>query len=334
MNTKICIVGSTGHINYVLEGVRNDEQASVVGIAPGPEEEGVNGLLGAFSFSKNPPREFDGYEKMLKEMDPDVVVVACHFNNHARISTEALGRDLHVFVEKPVATTLEDLDSVKKAYEDSDSFLATMFGIRYRPTFSTAKKIVEGGAIGEIRLMNAQKSYILGERGEHYRKRESYGGTIPWVGSHAIDWLHWFSGREFKSVFASQSREYNRGHGDLESTALCHFVLADEVLGNVTIDYLRPEEAPSHGDDRLRLVGSRGVLEVRDERVFLINDEIEGVRRVPLRPVEKGIFGDFLNHVRGEGMCKVSAEDSFYVTETCLKARLSADEGRVVELGK
>ncbi len=38
---------------------------------------------------------------------------------------------------------------------------------------------MEDGSIGEIRLLNTQKSYKLGRRGENYKSREVYGGTIP-----------------------------------------------------------------------------------------------------------------------------------------------------------
>jgi len=110
---------------------------------------------------------------------------------------------------------------------------------------------------------------------------------------------------------------------------LCHFTLSNEIFGSVSIDYLRPGEAPTHGDDRLRIVGTRGILEVRNGKVFLINDEIDGIREVPLLS-EQNIFLDFLKQVRGQGNCLVSAEDSFYVTEACLKARQSADEKKVI----
>ncbi|MFE5319272.1 hypothetical protein ACFQ88_11245 [Paenibacillus sp. NPDC056579] len=41
-------------------------------------------------------------------------------------------------------------------------------------------------------------------------------------------------------------------------------------------------------------------------------------------------FADFVRQINGEGRCLVSAEDSFYVTEACLRAFMSADEIRVV----
>jgi predicted dehydrogenase len=55
---------------------------------------------------------------------------------------------------------------------------------------------IKQGSIGKVRLMNSQKSYKLGSRSEFYKHRQTYGGTIPWVGSHAIDWMYWLSGRD------------------------------------------------------------------------------------------------------------------------------------------
>jgi hypothetical protein len=54
------------------------------------------------------------------------------------------------------------------------------------------------------------------------KNRETYAGMIPWVGSHAIDWLYRFSGEKLKSVFAAHSTKENQGHEELETSALCY----------------------------------------------------------------------------------------------------------------
>jgi len=326
---KIVIIGASGHYSYAIEGIREDGDVIVAGVAPGSEGEDIGPTYNAACRIGHTPRVYDDYRTMLDELKPDVAVINCFFGHHAAVTLQVLERGIHVFVEKPVATTFEDLERLKAAYSLSGVHLAAMFGIRYSPHFLTAWNLVKDGAVGKIRLMNAQKSYKLGHRSEFYKSRSTYGGTIPWVGSHAIDWLYWFSGEEFRSVFASHSTGYNRDHGELEVSALCHFTFSNEVLGSVSIDYLRPQQAPTHDDDRLRLVGTRGVLEVRDGRVYLINDKMKGIGEVPLMPGQN-IFADFLRQIRGEGQCLVSAHDSFYVTEACLKARQSADEGKVI----
>lgn len=325
----ICIIGSAGHTNYVLEGVKHDRDIKIIGIAPGIEQEKINELEEKIKRLGQKPEVYTDYKEMLVELKPEVAAIASQFYKQASLTIEALELGSHVFVEKPLATTMEDLTRVRKAYDQSGLHLTAMFGIRYKPWFMTAWKLVQQGAIGKVRLMNAQKSYKLGSRPDFYKKRKTFGGTIPWVGSHAIDWLYWFSGERFKSVYATHSRKYNQNHEELELTALLHFNLTDEVIGGVNIDYLRPDTAPSHGDDRIRVVGTAGIIEVRDEKVFLINNKSAGIQEIELEE-NQGIFLDFLKQVRGEGKCLISAEDSFYITEACLRARQSADENRVI----
>ena len=284
---KICLIGVTGHIKYVLNGVRKDKDSRIVGIAPGSPREKIEKI---YHLLDDGIRVYSDYREMLDELQPDIVTVACHFNDHARITVEVLERGSHVFVEKPVALTFEELEQVKKAHASSGRYLAAMFGLRYKPWFMTAWKSVRSGMIGDIRMLNAQKSYKLGLRQEFFKHRNTYGGTIPWVGSHAIDWVYWFSGEKFRSVYATHSRKYNKDHGELEVTALCHFTLTNEIFASVSVDYLRPEQAPTHDDDRLRVVGTKGSIEVREHKVFLINGECSGIKEMPLLPEEEMIF--------------------------------------------
>lgn len=325
---KIVLIGSTGHSKYVVNGLKNNYQDQIVGIAPGSEGESVDSLYQKLARDYD-LKKYNDYKKMLTELKPDVAAVACHFGDHAQAAVEVLKRDIDLFVEKPIVTTLSELAEVKSAYQKSDSKLAAMFGIRYQPWFLTAYKYIKEGAIGEVRLMNAQKSYRLGQRAEFYKKRESYGGTIPWVGSHAIDWMQWLSGKDFKSVYASHSTKANQNHGELEVSALCHFNFEDEVFGSVNIDYLRPQNATSHDDDRIRIAGDKGVIEVLKEKVYLINDQIEGSRELPL-VAKKEVFADFLAEIKGQGECLIRAEESFRVTEAALQARRSADQKKLI----
>ena len=326
---KIVLIGSTGHTKYVVNGLKDNYEDEIAAIAPGSEGESVEGLYQKLKLDYD-LKKYDDYIKMLDELKPDVAAVACHFGDHARAAVEVLKRNIDLFVEKPIATTLAELAEVKSAYEKSDSKLAAMFGIRYQPWFLTAYKYIKEGAVGEVRLMNAQKSYRLGQREDFYKKRETYGGTIPWVGSHAIDWMQWLSGKDFKSVYASHSTMANQNHGELEVSALCHFDFEDQAAGSVNIDYLRPQNATSHDDDRIRIAGDKGVIEVLKEKVYLINDEIEGNRELPLVK-KKEIFADFLDWVKGNGDCLITAEESFRVTEAALQARRSADQKKLIQ---
>jgi predicted dehydrogenase len=328
---KVAVIGSTGHVNYVMKGLKETPQAKLVAVAPGSIGETMDKVMRMADQIGSSPALYEDYRDMLDKEQPDIVAVACYFGDHARLAAEALKRGIHVFVEKPIATELEDLSKLKEAYQQSGKHLATMLGMRYMPTFYKAWQTIRDGAIGDIRLMHAQKSYRLGQRGAHFQVRETYGGTIPWVGSHAIDWLYWFSGEKFESVFASHSTHDNLDHGQLEMSALCHFKWSNERYASASMDYLRPPEAPTSSDDRIRIAGTKGILEIRDQRLLLINEANNGIQELALEP-EGDIFADFIRQVEQGVPCRVSAEDSFYVTEVCLKARQSADENRLVQL--
>ncbi len=133
---------------------------------------------------------------------------------------------------------------------------------------------------------------------------------------------------EQQAIIAHSSLN-NRQHEELEVSALCSITMTNEVFGSVSIDYLRPDSADSHDDDRIRIVGTEGVVEVRDRKVYLTNKSTTGTQEIAIPDTSPmNIFDDFLAQVRGERKCMVSAEDSFYITEAALLARASADQKR------
>ena len=325
---KICMIGLRGHNGYVFDGLDGD--AEIVGVASGTRADDVAPLVASCRDKGSAPRAFEDWRAMLDELRPDVVTIAGPFDLHAEMAVEALRRGIHVFCEKPAATTLADLATLAEGHAASAASLSAMMGLRHDPAFYTAWQAVRQGAVGRVRLISARKSYKLGERRDYYKSRDASGGTIPWVGSHAVDWIAWFSGERFVSVFAAHSRQANRGHGELEMSAMCQFTLTGEVLASASIDYLRPDAAPTHGDDRIRVAGADGVVEVRGGKVYLINAGTAG--EVCLSAAcDRHVFRDFLAHVRGQGEPLVSGAEVLDVTRACLLARLSADEGRIVQ---
>jgi len=324
------MIGVRGHYGYVLEGLSALPQVQVVGISAGADGDDIAPLVEWCQANGHAARVFDDYREMLDAARPDVVVVAGPFERTAEMCIEAFARGVHVFCEKPVAVTLGQLDRLTAAHRQSGVHFAAMMGLRYAPAFYTAWRAVRDGAIGQVRLVNARKSYKLGRRAAFYHSRQSYPGTIPWVGSHAIDWIRWLTGGRFQTVYATHSRRHNRDHGEMEASALCHFTLSGEVLASVSIDYFRPQGAATHGDDRVRAVGTEGVIEVSGGKVLLIDGE--GQRELPAQ-CDRQIFQDFVAGIEG-GECLISAADTLAVTEACLLARQSADEGRIVVFGE
>lgn len=326
---KVCIIGASGHASFVFKAMEQDPSIKVVGIAPGSEGEDVTKVIKMAENRGQSAKYYDDYKVMLDQEKPDVATVNCHFGDHGKVNLEVVKRKIHLFSEKPIATTMEELTELEKEFKVADVELAAMLGLRYLPAFYTAWHAVQDGAIGEVRLLTAQKSYRLGTRPDFFKDRKTYGGTIPWVGSHAIDWVYWFAGQEFVSVAAQHSAMHNHGLGEMEMSALCQFRFSNEVMGSANIDYLRPANAPTHGDDRVRIAGTSGVIEVMYDKVTLINDAAEGIQELELLE-SPGIFFEFAKQIRGEGRCLVSVADSFKVTEACLLAREAADKQEII----
>ncbi len=324
---KLAMIGSRGHFGYVISCLPGlSGKVEVIGISSGCEDP-IDRLRDSLREIGISPAVYDDYHELLG-LKPDMVVIDGPFEKHAVMAIEALKQGIHVFCEKPIALNLSDLDELTKVYRAGKAKMISMVGLRYDGAFACAKKLVDAGAIGKIKLVKTQKSYKLGVRPEFYKHRASYGGTIPWVGSHALDWIIYFTGSCPEKIWANQTREDNFGNGELEIAAQCQMVLKNGVMASASIDYLRPASAPTHGDDRIRLAGTQGVLEVSGGKVKLI--DAEGERFVDVPECERELFSDFVFDVLGERKAWVDGEDTLNLTRACLLAQESADSGELV----
>ncbi len=308
---KVVFIGNCGHAGQAFETLNNRTDVSICGFAVGSEHEDAK----SFGFSDVPC--FDSYIEMLDTVKPDLAVISPVFGLTGSVILECTKRGIDVFSEKPVAASLEELETVKQAVLSSGIRFGAMHYLRVSPAFWLGARLVKEGKIGEVRMLTAQKSYRYGTRPAWYSDRDLFTGIIPWIGIHAIDWIYAFSGKRFLSVDAEC-------FGTPERAALCRFSMENDVMAAINLDYYRPALAPTHDDDRIRVAGTEGVLEVREGKVFLMNGE----GCVTLTPEEAPeLLDSFL-----DGWEIVPAEDVFYLTRVALCARLAADRGERVEI--
>ena len=313
---KICIIGANGHWQYALDELAKNE---VVGVAPGFGGEDVSGVIDTLAKNGIEAKAVENYEEFYGKAD--VAIVNTRFDLNAVVTAEFLKRDIFVFSEKPLATTIEQLEMLKEVQKKSKAFVCAMFGIRYEWWYRTVKEAVKD--LGKIRMINAQKSYKLYTRPDFYKNINTFGGLIPWVAIHAIDWAYSLVKMDLTLVSAVTDNQYNNNHGDLEMTALCQFKTDDGCVISVNADYFRPEAADTHDDDRLRVVGTEGVVEHQQGKVTKIDKN--GTVVLEKEP-EEDVFELFLRRTKGEDT-GVTCEESFYITELALKARDLALEG-------
>ena len=106
---KICFIGACGHSSQAYKYLKTRQDAEFAGFAPGSGYE-----TKVPKFAENMPY-FADYQRMLAEVKPDLAVVSPVFGLTASVILECAKRKIDVFSEKPVATTLEDLEKVEKA---------------------------------------------------------------------------------------------------------------------------------------------------------------------------------------------------------------------------
>jgi predicted dehydrogenase len=142
-------------------------------------------------------RTFSEYETMLREAPLDAVLIATPSRLHAGMVKAALERGLHVFCEKPFC--LGSGEGAELAKIAGERGLVNQVGYHYRfvGAFQEAKRLLDGGAIGDIShvLAEAYGPVILKSKGSTWRtQREEGGGCLYDYAAHPINLVNWYVG--------------------------------------------------------------------------------------------------------------------------------------------
>ena len=145
---------------------------------------------------------------------------------------------------------------------------------RCDPHFRAAHLAVKKGLIGEPVLTTAQKSYKFGTRPDFYKDRKLFTGSTLWIGTKAVDIAWYVTNVEFAGVGGHQGNLSRPDYGTMEDHVSGMYAMKN---GGTTVfhsDYLRPDGAATHGDDRVRGVGTKGLVEViAGKCMFITHDE-------------------------------------------------------------
>jgi len=318
---RVLFIGGWGH--HYLRAACEAGLAEKVGTAgDGVDVEAAKRRAGELPF-------YDDYREAMDELKPDAVNVGAVYGHNGEVNAECLRRGVRVVSDKPIAATWGQLERIEQACGD-DSVLITEFDFRARPWFRAARQAVADGMIGMPVLATAQKSYRWGNRPDFYKRRADYGGTLLWIASHGIDAIDFVTGATMTRVTGRHGNVAKPDYGEMEDHVCVIYELAGGGSAMVHADLLRPSEAPSHGDDRLRVVGSDGQIEVRDERCTLITND-RGPTDITELGGEADIARDFYEAVTGDTSLLCTAQ-SLATARLLLASRDACDRGQWVDL--
>ena len=326
MSLKVAVAGLKGHQGIILQGLPDLPGARLVAVAEADPD--ALASVSGWECADPDTRTYSDWREMLEREEIDILAEAGVDSERHQIVLAAAERGIHCITEKPLANSLPDLADVRLAVERTGIHLSMLLTMRFEPQYALVRSVIQSGEIGDVCLATAQKSYRLGERPKWQREKATFSGIIPFVGIHALDLIRWCSGREFTEVFGYCG---NTGHpqiGDMDDQGHILARLDNGGSASARLDFCRPAAAPTHGDDGLRMAGSRGVIESAHggAQVTLITND-SAPRELELPPHGENQFVNFVRSIRGECESGVPAEDCFRMTEVVLKARAAARRG-------
>ncbi|MCQ2424499.1 MAG: Gfo/Idh/MocA family oxidoreductase, partial [Clostridia bacterium] len=135
MGMTIAFVGSSGHIGYALDPALAGSDFSRFVLAPGSADDNMTGTYNLCVKNGKDVKQYDDWRDILKNEKPDVLVNCTVCAYMAEITVAFFKAGAHVFCEKPLARTLEELDAVETAWRKSGKVLLAMLPFRYEAGF-------------------------------------------------------------------------------------------------------------------------------------------------------------------------------------------------------
>jgi predicted dehydrogenase len=216
------------------------------------------------------------YREMLRNPDIDAVAVVTPDFAHREPIVEAARAGKHIIVEKPLATTRQDLDQIAEAVTKGGVKFMVDFHCRWCPPLVVARNDIENGVIGElvsayVRLNNTLFVPL---------KMLSWSGksSILWfLGSHTVDALRFLLGDEVTRVYSVSRSGVLRGKGidvpDIYQTIL---EFAGGPVATIENHWIMPDTSPSYNDFKVSVVGSKGMFNMDLTHNQLIERYLEG----------------------------------------------------------
>jgi predicted dehydrogenase len=337
---RLGLIGCTGHWRSYASALPALPDLEIAGVAVAAPEERLDQYGGAPGVTEA-TRRYDSPEALLDSGVVDAVQVSTRSDLIPGLVRAALERRLPVMAEKPIAGTLKDLRTLYDLARRVSVPVAAMHAQRGTPLVAAVRDVVRAGAIGTPLLAHSQKSYRWGtSRPDALRSRATFPGVAPYIGIHVFDWLLWILGDRFLAVSGAESAAARPDYGACASHAAYLLRLSGEGLATVTLDYLRPEAAPTHGDERIRIVGTAGIVEVAVAPGTGTLTDARGVHQLDAPPALPW-YADFLRSAaRWSGATGTSGSDEpilptwevFRATEIALKAQQAVYTGRTASL--
>lgn len=215
-------------------------------------------------------------EAILNDPSIQLVLSSTIPNERAPLGIRVMKRGKDYLSDKPGATTLEQIDQIRKTIAETKRLYGILYSERFEVKAAVkAGDLVKEGAIGRvIQTINIAPHQIVqhgadpyaggsGGRPDWFWDPVRYGGILTDIGSHQVDQFLFYTGCTQAEVVASQVANVNHPQKPKFQDFGDMMLHGDKGFGYVRLDWFTPDGLGTWGDGRLFILGTEGYIEVR-----------------------------------------------------------------------
>ena len=203
----------------------------------------------------------DGHDSLEAALGagPDVVLVCTPPVSHVETALAAIGVSADVFVEKPLASSLDGVDGLLDAATRSGRVVQVGYNLQFEPALERVKELIDGGAIGRVVWARAEFGQYLPDwrPWQDYRRsytaRRELGGGIVLDASHELAYVMWLLGTPVE--VRAMGGTVGALEVDVEDSATVLMRFADGAQADVHVDFLQRQPVR-----QLKAVGVDGTI--------------------------------------------------------------------------
>ncbi|MBO3799608.1 MAG: Gfo/Idh/MocA family oxidoreductase [Candidatus Brockarchaeota archaeon] len=262
---RIMIVGCGGisfmHVNNLIK-LGNAEIVGLCDVNPGNTKR----LKDHFPMLRA-VREYSDYREMYDSTEADAVLVLTPHTLHFNQAMDALKKEMHVLVEKPMTTRVEHAKKLVEKASEEKRILMVSYQRHYEPPFRFIKARIESGSIGEVQFATSllTQEWMRLTKGTWRQDPElSGGGELMDSGSHIVDFILWSTGLKPLEVFAQV--DYRGCRVDINTSLTVRF--SNGALASVSIVGDAPRFEEYHA-----IYGTQGAIFYDNGKIRLLDAE-------------------------------------------------------------
>jgi myo-inositol 2-dehydrogenase / D-chiro-inositol 1-dehydrogenase len=221
----------------------------------------------ALALCNTPPQVFEDHRALLASGLCDAVVIATPNFTHIAMMRDALATDLHILIEKPVVTKMEDGIELMQLAKGKKGIVWVAQEYRYMPPVAEMIRMAHEGAVGRIQQVSIRehREPFYPKVGDWNRFSANTGGTLVEKCCHYFNLMDLVLGEKPQRVFASGGQRVNhldeRYEGRTPDILDSAFVIVEYPSGARAMLDLCMFAENSIDSEHITVVGDTGKLE-------------------------------------------------------------------------